>query len=67
MEMKNNINVWIAKSGLSKKEVAAKLKVSNVVLSRWINGHSNPSLENAIKLAQILNCKVDDLYEYEKD
>lgn len=64
-DMKNNINVWIAKSGKSKKEVAALLGVSNVVLSRWINGHSMPSLINTFKLAYILGCKVDDLYELE--
>ena len=61
--MKNNINVWIAKSGMSKKEVAEKMGVSQTVLSRWINRHSNPSLEKAISLAELLNCKVDDLYE----
>ena len=61
--MKNNINVWIAIRGMSKKEVAQRLGVSQVVLSRWINGHANPSLENAFKLAKILNCKVDDLFE----
>jgi len=63
--MDNNINVWIAKSRLSKKEVANKLGVSPIVLSRWINGHSMPSLLNALKLARILNCKVDDLYDLE--
>lgn len=61
--MKNNINVWIAKSGYKKKYVAEQLGVSQTVLSRWINGHSMPSLENAFKLAKILNCKVDDLWE----
>lgn len=61
--MKNNINVWIAKSGFSKKEVAKQLDVSQVVLSRWISNKSKPSLENAFKLAALLNCKVDDLYE----
>lgn len=65
--MKNNINIWVAKSGLSKKQIAKDLGVSNIVLSRWINGHSNPSLENALKLAEILNCKVDDLYKKEKE
>lgn len=65
--MKNNINVWIAKSGMSKKEIAKKMEVSQTVLSRWINGHSNPSLEKALNLADILNCKVDDLYVWEDD
>lgn len=61
--MKSNINVWIAKSEMSKKEVAHKIEVSPVVLSRWINNRSKPTLENAFKLADLLGCKVDDLYE----
>jgi len=64
--MKNNINVWIAKRGYKKRYIAEKLGVSQTVLSRWINGHSNPSLENALKLANILKCKVDDLFELKK-
>ncbi|WP_018934325.1 helix-turn-helix transcriptional regulator [Gracilibacillus lacisalsi] len=63
MTLKSNINVCIAKKGLSKKEVANRMRVSQTVLSRWINGHSKPSLENAFKLADLLDCKVDDLYE----
>ncbi len=65
--MNNNINVWIAKSRMSKKEVAKRLGVSHIVLSRWINGHSMPSLINAMKLASILDCKVDDLYKLEDE
>lgn len=64
--MKSKINVWIAINEVSKKEVAEKLGVSQVVLSRWINNHNKPSLEKAFQLAGILNCKVDDLYEREE-
>ena len=60
--MKSNIDYWIEKSGYKKKWIAKQLGVSQTVLSRWINGHSMPSLINAFKLAKILNCKVDDLY-----
>lgn len=63
MELKSDIELWIVKSGYKKKYVADRLGVSVVVLSRWINGHSKPSLENAFKLAEILNCKVDDLFK----
>ncbi len=65
--MKSKINVMIAISEMSKKEVAEKLGVSQVVLSRWINNHNKPSLESAFKLAEILNCKVDDLYQRSKE
>ncbi|HLR71973.1 MAG TPA: helix-turn-helix transcriptional regulator [Pseudogracilibacillus sp.] len=61
--MKSNINVWIAKREMSKKEVAEMMDVSQTVLSRWINNRSMPSLKNAFKLADLLNCKVDDLYD----
>ena len=62
--MDNNIDYWIEKRGYKKKWIAEQLGVTNTVLSRWINGHSNPSLENAFKLARILDCKVDDLFFY---
>ncbi|APC48945.1 transcriptional regulator [Virgibacillus halodenitrificans] len=61
--MENKINEYLEIRGFKKKWVADQLGVSQVVLSRWINGHSNPSLENAFRLAELLGCKVDDLYE----
>ena len=65
--LKNNLNKWITKSGYKKKYIADELGVSQTVLSRWISGKSNPSLENAFKLAELLRCKVDDLYERKKE
>ncbi|UUG68617.1 helix-turn-helix protein [Halomonas phage YPHTV-1] len=62
-QMENKINEYLEIRGFKKKWVADQLGVSQVVLSRWINGHSNPSLENAFRLAELLGCKVDDLYE----
>ncbi len=60
--MKSNINYWIQKRGYKKKWIAQQLEVSDVVLSRWINGKNLPSLEKAFHLADVLNCKVDDLF-----
>lgn len=65
MELKSNIDYWIEKNGYKKRWVADKIGVSQVVLSRWINNHSKPSLVNTFKLAQLLDCKVDDLFDYE--
>ena len=62
--MKNNIDYWIEKRGYKKKWIADQLGVSKNVLSRWIHNHSDPSLENAFKLARLLDCKVDDLFIY---
>ncbi|MCP3025984.1 helix-turn-helix transcriptional regulator [Halobacillus sp. A5] len=64
--MECNLNEWIAKRGFKKKWVAAQIGVSSEVMSRWVNGKSIPSLENALKLAEILNCKVEDLWKIKK-
>lgn len=60
--MKSNINCWIERRGYKKKWIAEQMGVSQEVLSRWINNRSMPSVKNLFKLAEILNCKVDDLY-----
>ncbi|KHE73139.1 helix-turn-helix transcriptional regulator [Halobacillus sp. BBL2006] len=57
------INEWIDKRGYKKKWVAEQLGVSGNVLSRWANGRSVPSLEHALDLAKLLECKVEDLFK----
>ena len=42
-------------------EVAAKLNVSVVVISRWENDKSVPSTTNIMKLAMLYNVEVKDL------
>ncbi|WP_051739163.1 helix-turn-helix transcriptional regulator [Virgibacillus salexigens] len=63
MKLKSKIGYWIDLRGYKKKWIAEQLGVSQVVLSRWINDQSIPSLINCFKLSDILSCKVDDLYE----
>lgn len=60
--MQLKINEEIQKSGYMKKHVAKELGINPVTLSNYITGKRKISLELAVKLAQILNCKVDDLY-----
>ncbi len=61
------INEMILKSGLKKGHIAKQLEINPVTLSNYISGKRKISLEMAIKLADILNCKVDDLYEVSDD
>lgn len=63
MNLKSNINYWIELRGYKKKWVAEQLEISPNVLSRWIKGHSMPSVNKLFELADLLDCKVDDLYE----
>lgn len=45
--------------GLSQKEVAISLGVSNPTVSDWERGIKNPSGKNLKKLATLLNCSTD--------
>lgn len=49
-------------NGLTQKELAKKLNVSNKNVSAWENGTSFPKLETFINLCNVLNCSYDDLY-----
>ena len=61
--MKSNIGEIIESRGYKKKWVAEQIGVSQNVLSRWINDGSMPSVLKLFELADLLDCKVDDLYE----
>lgn len=61
--MKSRVNELILKSGYMKKYVAKKVGITPTQLSNWIAGRSYPPLDKAYILAELLNCKVDDLYE----
>lgn len=65
--MKSRIGEWIDRTGFKKKYIAKELDISPTQLSNWIAGRSYPPIEKAFKLAELLQCKVDDLYEEMKE
>jgi len=66
VKLKCKIGYWIELRGYKKSWVAKQIGVSNVVLSRWINDVSMPSVVKLFELAEFLDVKVDDLYEKDK-
>jgi DNA-binding Xre family transcriptional regulator len=63
--MRLKINEMILNNGIKKGYIAKKLGINPVTLSKYISGERRIPLETAVELAEILNCKVDDLYEKE--
>lgn len=61
--MKLKIRELIQESGMTKRFVAGKIGVNENTLGNWMDGRSMPRLDQAVRLAKILNCKVDDLWE----
>ena len=53
----------IKEKGMTNKEVAEILGIDQNTVSRYTTGRIKLSLEMAAKIAEILECKVDDLYD----
>lgn len=60
--MKNNIKLYRVKHRLSQEELSKILEVSRQTLSSIENNKYFPSLELGLKMAQILKCRVEDLF-----
>lgn len=49
------------KAGLSQAEVAEKLGISSAAVCQWETGKTMPDPRKLPKIAELLNCPVDDL------
>lgn len=51
------------RSGLTQTELAKRIEVRQSVISEYESGSVTPSVENLIRLADVLNCSLDELCE----
>ncbi|MGG3799005.1 XRE family transcriptional regulator [Metabacillus fastidiosus] len=63
MELKSNIGDLIKKSGLRDDVIREVLEVKQPQLRKIKLGESFPTVPKMFKLAKVLNCRVDDMYE----
>lgn len=63
--LKSRIKIRLAELHMKQTELADILGVTKQTLSLWVNDKSNPTLDTAFKIAKLLDCKVDDLFDYE--
>lgn len=66
-KVKLRIEELIKEKGLQKKYVAKNVGVSNDTLTNWMKSKTYPKLDQAVKLTEILNCKITDLYYWSED
>lgn len=63
--MKNLIKVERARQNLTQAELAEKVKVARQTIIAIEAGKFVPSTTLAFKIAKVLNCKTDELFELE--
>jgi putative transcriptional regulator len=61
--MKNKIRVYRSIHKVSQQDLADRLKVSRQTINAIENDKYSPSLELALKMTKLFDCKVEDLFE----
>ena len=65
--IKNNIKILRAQRSMTQDQLAEKLSVSRQTIIALEKEKYNPSITLAFKLAEIFNCKIEDIFIYEGD
>ncbi|MCH1952228.1 helix-turn-helix transcriptional regulator [Enterocloster sp. OA13] len=60
--MRNNIKQLRKQAGLRQEDMATQLGVSRQTIIAIENDKYNPTLELAMKIAKLLNLKVEDIF-----
>ncbi|MET1176942.1 helix-turn-helix transcriptional regulator [Peribacillus simplex] len=61
------VGTWIKQSKYSRLELCEIFGVSQNTLSNWSTGKTYPSVPQLLKLARLLNVKVEDLYKLKEE
>lgn len=59
----NRLRVVLAEKRIKNRWLAEQLGKSEMTISRWSNNKAQPSLEQFIEIAKLLNVQLDDLLE----
>ncbi len=60
--VKRNLGYYLSLTGLSQKEFAHELGVSQAAVTNWIKGNNSPDIEMVAKICRVLNLQVADLF-----
>lgn len=58
-----NIKILRQKAGMTQAQLAKKMNVDQTTVSRWESGDTKPLRKLHKKLARVLGCAVEDLFE----
>lgn len=59
------LRLRLKQAGITQTELAKRVNLSPQMISHYIFNRKVMSLENAKSIASVLNCNIEDLYEWE--
>lgn len=62
-EIYNRIKTELSKARKANKQLAEHLNVQQGTISRWVQNHAQPSIQQLFRIAKYLNISVYDLLE----
>ena len=65
--MKNNIKFFRKEFGLTQEDIANKTSVTRQTINAIENNKYSPTLELAMRLAQIFNTSVEEIFQLEDE
>lgn len=63
MAIGKNIHRRLLINGVTQKKLAEEIHVTQVTMSRWINGERNPSVYGLYRIAKYLGVTMEELME----
>jgi len=66
MTVKNSLKEILEKRGLKQKWLAEQIGIDKRTMSNIISNRYNTSLEVALKISEILEIKIDDIFKLDK-
>lgn len=53
------LNILISENNINQRELAEKTGISEVTISRYINGQRIPTVENLVRITKVFNVSTD--------
>lgn len=60
------MNIQTLRGDMTQAELAKELGIDRSTVAKWETGKANPRVELLPKLAEILNCSIDELFAVSK-
>jgi DNA-binding XRE family transcriptional regulator len=65
--LKPKLKIRLAEIDMQQTALADQMGVTKQTMNAWVKGRVKPPLETAFKIAKILECTVDELWDYEEE